>query len=170
MRTIWLGLHSKTGVAYLAAVSGYLALFILLRLRTVLHSVVVIPGTLLHELAHWITGALCGGRPLGLRLWPRYSGGQMVLGSVEFANLRWYNGVFIGLAPLSLLPTALMLMAWRVGLNPRFSAGEAGWAYIIACLMYAAVPSRQDLRIVAISRWMLVSSIGLAGMAWAGHW
>ena len=128
LRTASLALRSKTGFAYLTAVSGYLAPIILLRLGTVSHSVVVIQGTLLYELAYRITGALCGGRPLGLRLSPRYSGRQMVLGSVEFANLRWYNGVFIGLAPLSLLPTALMLMAWRVRLTPRFNAAEADWA------------------------------------------
>ena len=165
-RTMWTTLYSRAGIVYLGAVIGYLALFSLLRLRITLFSVVVFPGTVFHELSHWTAGVLFGGRPKGLRLWPRRSGTQVILGSVECTNLRWYNGVFIGLAPLALLPVALALMTWSIDVAPEPRASEAGWAYLVACMTYASIPSRQDLRIVAISRWMLISAIALVGLVW----
>ncbi len=165
-RSAWTALSLRATVAYLGAVVGYLVLFSLLRLRLALFSLVVFPGTFFHELSHWAAGVLFGGHPKGLRLLPKRSGTQMVLGSVECTNLRWYNGVFIGLAPLSLLPIALALMVWRLGLAPGLHAAEAGWAYLVACLAYAAIPSRQDLQIVAISRWMLIGIVVLTGLAW----
>ena len=167
-RSVWAALDSRRGAMYAGAIAVYLVLFVLLRPKAALFSLVVLPGTLLHELSHWVAGIVLGGRPGGLRLVPARRGNQLMLGSVEFANLRWYNGVFIGLAPLSLLPAALALVAWRIGHGATFGVAGAGWAYVAANLVYAAGPSRQDLRIVAISRWMLVSAALLAA-GWMTH-
>ncbi len=166
LRAGWATLHSRAGAVYLVAVIGYLTLFSLLRFRIALFSIVVFPGTVFHELSHWLAGLLFGGRPRRLRLWPKRSGAQMTMGSVECTNLRWYNGVFIGLAPLALLPIALTVMVWSIGLAPALQVSDAGWAYLVACFTYASIPSGQDLRIVSLSRWMLISIAILAGVAW----
>ncbi|MHB8348108.1 MAG: hypothetical protein ACYDHM_13220 [Acidiferrobacterales bacterium] len=166
LRITWATLHSRAGALYLVTVIGYLTLFSLLRFRIALFSVVVFPGTVFHELSHWAAGILFRGRPRRLRLWPKRNGTRMVMGSVECTNLRWYNGVFIGLAPLALLPIALTLMIWSIGLAPGLRVGDAGWAYLVACFTYASIPSGQDLRIASVSRWMLISIAILAGSAW----
>ena len=63
-------------------------------------------------------GWLSNGRPAGLQLLPRRSARGYVLGSVTCNNVRWYNGLFIGLAPLALLPFALLLFRWPFTKSP----------------------------------------------------
>ncbi len=167
LRTAFTGIFTRAAIAYVGAVAAYLALFRLLRRQISLHAIAVFPGTLSHELAHWTAGTLCGARPTGLRLWPQRSGNDLVLGKVGFANLRWYNGAFVGLAPLSLLAAAAVLVEWRARFAPGFGTTGAAWAYLIACLVYSSIPSKQDLRIMAISLPLLIGMIGLAGIALA---
>ena len=74
-----------------------------------LFSLLVLPGTLCHELCHWLVGKLMNGQPVRFTVFPRRVEHGFVLGSVTLANLRWYNAFFIGLAPLLLLATAYAL-------------------------------------------------------------
>jgi hypothetical protein len=115
------------------------------------------PATLAHELMHLGIALITNGRPSALRLLPRRSARGYTLGSVTCSNVRWYNGLFIGLAPLALLPLAAELFRWRVRLGPAADVSEAAWAYGIASLVLAALPSWQDLRIALISSWLLLA-------------
>ena len=128
-------------------------------------SVLVLPGTLAHESSHLLLGLLLNGHPATFNLVPRREGKGWVMGCVTFSNLRWYNVFFIGMAPLLLLPLAWGLMRWRLRLGPVLGWQEALAVYLIANLIYAALPSWQDVKIAARSPigWLLLA----AGLAWA---
>jgi hypothetical protein len=63
-----------------------------------------------------------------------------------------------------LLPVAYGLLQWRLGGNPRFGWPEAGALYLLANLVFGAIPSRPDLRMAARSPlgWLLLA----AALAW----
>lgn len=156
------------GVAlgYLAGTAAALWLLNQARRSFWLFSLLALPGTFCHELCHWILGHLLHGRPVGFTVLPRREGRGWVLGAVALANLRWYNAFFIGLAPLLLLPAAYGLVRWRLGQHPAFGWSEAGMVYLLANLVFGALPSWQDLRMAARSPvgWLLLA--GALGWGW----
>lgn len=154
-------------LAYLAAVAAGLWVLHQARRSFWLLSLLALPGTLAHELCHWLVGALLNGQPVRFTVLPKREGRGYVLGSVAFAHLRWYNAFFVGLAPLLLLPLAYGLFRWRLAAQPAFSWPEALLAFLFANLLYGAMPSWQDLRIAARSPvgWLLL----VLGLAWIWH-
>jgi hypothetical protein len=111
-------------------------------------------------------GKLLNGQPVHFTVFPRREGRGFVLGSVTLRNLRWYNAFFIGMAPLSLLPLAYGILLWRLGRQPAFGWHEAGIVFLLANLVFAAMPSWQDLRMAARSPvgWLLLG--GALTWAW----
>lgn len=160
------GIHGLQ-LAYLAGFAAMLWLLNQARRSFWLFSLLVLPGTFCHELCHWILGHLLGGRPTHFTILPKREGRGWVLGSVGLGNLRWHNAFFIGLAPLLLLPLAYGLLLWRLGGTPRFGWAEAGMIFLLANLVFGAIPSKQDLKIAARSPigWLLLA----AALAW-GWW
>ena len=159
------GIHGLQ-LAYLAGLAATLWLLNKARRSFWLFSLLILPGTLCHELCHWILGHLLGGRPTHFSILPKREGRGWVLGSVGLANLRWYNAFFIGLAPLLLLPLAYGLLLWRLGGTPRLGWTEAGLMFLLANLVFGAIPSRQDLKIAARSPigWLLL--VGALAWGW----
>ena len=106
------------------------------------------------------------GQPVRFSVIPRREGRGYVLGSVHFANLRWYNAFFIGMAPLLMLPLAYALFLWRLGARPVLGWPEAAMVYLLANLVFGSVPSWQDVRTAARSPigWVLLA----VGLAWIG--
>ena len=153
-------------LAYLAGLAAMLWLLKQARRSFWLISLVALPGTLCHELCHWLVGTLLNGRPVRFTVIPRREGRGFVLGSVALANLRWYNAFFIGLAPLLLLAAAYGIFQWRLGGHPLLGWTEAGVVFLLANLLFGAVPSGPDLRIAARSPigWLLLA--GLLGWGW----
>ena len=101
----------------------------------------VVPGTMAHELAHYLVAIVTGGRPAPISLWPRREGDGWVMGSVSFCpNLL--NGALVALAPLYILPP----LAWWCGLQHVGASPLAalGWGYLAAVLLYSAWPSSTD--------------------------
>lgn len=156
-------LTSSLDTPYALVVAALLVAMHLGRRIGPLFFVAAFPATLVHELAHLLIGLLTNGQPSGLRLWPRKSERGYVLGSVTCRNIRWYNGLLIGLAPLLLLPLAITLLLWRLQPPLLPLMDEALWIYAIASLVYASLPSWQDLRIAAASSWLalLMAAAGL---------
>ena len=169
MEHVWgLGGGSRhVALGYLAAMAAMLWLLNQARRSFWLVSLLALPGTFCHELCHWLVGTLLNGQPLRFTVLPRREGRGYVLGSVALGNLRWYNAFFIGLAPLLLLPLAYGLFLWRLGERPQFGWPEAGMVFLLANLLFAALPSWQDLRIAARSPigWLLL----VGGLAWGGR-
>jgi hypothetical protein len=154
-------------ILFVSLVAAALGLLHYARRLFWLFSLLVLPGTLAHELCHLLLGLLLRGRPAHFSLLPHREGHGWVMGSVGFTHLRWYNAFFIGMAPLLLLPAAYGLLLWRLGGNPQPGWEEALAIYVIANLVYAAVPSGQDLRLAARSPigWLVLA--GLLGWGWS---
>lgn len=150
---------------YLGAVLAFILLLGFTRRLGLLFFVAAFPATVAHEVTHLLMGLVTNGQPSGLRLLPRRGARGYVLGSVTCNNVRWYNGLFIGLAPLTLLPLAVVLLGWRVQQHPALAPAETAWVYGIASLALAALPSWQDLKIALTSSW-LVLALTMAIAAW----
>jgi len=150
-------LTGSAGQYRVLAVVALFGLLLLSRRLGVLFFVTAFPATLAHELMHLFVGLLTFGQPTGLRLIPARRASGYALGSVTCRNVRWYNGLLIGLAPLLLLPLALALLLWRVHAGATLDAIELGWSYVIASLMYASLPSWQDLRVAVASSWLVLA-------------
>ncbi|HJW82235.1 MAG TPA: hypothetical protein VJ396_08320 [Acidiferrobacterales bacterium] len=162
-------LTSTNGQVYALAVIVILILLLVTRRLGVIYFVTTFPVTLAHELMHLLLGFLTHGQPCGFRVWPRRAANGYVLGSVSCRNVRWYNGLFIGFAPILLLPLALALLAWRLHAQPEATATEAVWAYAVACLTYASLPSWQDMRVALASSWLPLAAIAITALLVTGR-
>jgi len=61
-------------------------------------SLILLPGTFLHELSHYIVGLLLNAKPTSFSIIPNKQKGST--GHVEFRNVKFYNAIPIALAPL----------------------------------------------------------------------
>lgn len=104
----------------------------------------VVPGTMAHELAHYLVAIVTGGRPAPISLWPRREAGGWVMGSVSFCPNQ-FNGALVALAPLYLLPP----LAWWCASQHTTASPLAAvvWGYLAAVLLYSAWPSSIDWKI-----------------------
>ncbi len=134
---------------YLAVVIVTAALLHFLRRMPRFFSLVSLPGTIGHELLHWLVGTLTLAQPIKVSLIPKFHrDGSATLGYVMFSNIRWYNALWVGFAPLLALPAALWLVYYRSTQIPPLSFWEFAWSYVAASLTYSCVPSKADVGIV----------------------
>jgi hypothetical protein len=124
--------------------------------------VFTVAGTLCHELAHFLVGLLAGAEPTRFTIIPRRAGRTWELGSVTFANMRWYNAAPAALAPLLVLAVPFAVAAWRTRPGWHFGAIDLGLAWLLAPQFLSFWPSPTDWRLAARS-WPCVVLIGLAG-------
>ncbi len=150
----------------------------------IIKAVLFLPGTFLHELAHF-TAALLLGKPLGFSLLPRRSGNSIVFGSTT-ARVRYkVLSVFISLAPLvwwlALLfllnyfriihftlaePNIRFLMPWEKLVPP--SLHEVLFLWLAAQLLWAGRLSLQDIKTLLGGIFSLSGLVLIAGSA-AGY-
>lgn len=108
------------------------------------YAVFALPGTLAHELAHWLVAKLLFARPRFPDLVPSRTAHGWRLGSVTF-SAPWWRAAPIAVAPVVLMPVALL---WIVG---PASGAAGGWlavhAWIAGTLLGASLPSRADWRL-----------------------
>ncbi len=154
--------------AYLVAVTAIAAVLHWLRRVPRFFSLLALPGTIGHEVLHFLVGTVTLAKPVQASLLPKFHrDGSTTLGYVMFANIRWYNALFVGFAPLLALPAALGLVWYRAGQVPPWTGAELLWGYVAANLAYSCLPSRADVDIV------LSRPLGLAvwmGLAAGGAW
>lgn len=125
---VWIGIIRLTRMVFLP-------LFIVLTL----------PGTLLHELLHFIVGLLLGARPVVISILPRRMPDGWQLGRVGFANLNAVNSIPVCLAPLALAPLAYWAgVKWVAPLAMTQWVLWSALSYLLASGVYAAWPSRAD--------------------------
>lgn len=114
-------------------------------------------GTLCHELAHFSVGLLAGAEPTGLTVIPRRTGRSWELGSVTFANLRWYNAAPAALAPLLVILLPFAVAAWRTRPGWHFAPLDLALAFLLAPQFLSFWPSPVDWRLAARSwPWLLL--------------
>ena len=156
---------------FLASVTLVVAAYVLLRsLRDSMWRVALfaLPGTIAHELMHLVVGYVLGAGPHGFSMWPRPQGRGWQLGSVSFRNIGLLNGAWVALAPLLLLPLAWLGLVQI--LLPLWNERRWGWwllgGYLTATVLFAALPSLQDIRIGWRS---LLFYASLGGMLWCAY-
>ena len=124
-----------------------------------------IPGTVLHELMHFLVGLFTNARPYNFSLFPKKAdNGGYVMGSVGFSNITYYNAVPSALAPLLLLPIGFYINRYGLPMiNPTFIN------YILYILLQTiiienAIPSSTDFRVARLyfSGMVLYGVIGFA--------
>lgn len=132
----------------LAFIALVLVLIHLARRWVLLYALLVWPGTFLHELSHWLVATLLGGRPTSLTIVPVRSERGWRLGSVGIGQVRWFNALPIGIAPLLLAPLGVLalLQAERVDAS---SWVHWGLLYVAAGAAVSCLPSPTDWRVVA---------------------
>lgn len=143
----------------LAASIGIFFWIRLFRRRLLFFWMLTLPGVVLHELTHWIAALVSFGEPGPPNLIPqRIRKGYWTFGHVQCANVRWWNGWAIGLAPLSLVALGI----WFINLGAE-SVKAGGWGLLpTGCVFLAGEcfvdcwPSPQDWRIAAQSWPVLV--------------
>jgi hypothetical protein len=161
------------GIAMLLYLLPSLALAMLIWLATSLHPaffVFSVAGTLCHELAHFSVGLLLGAEPVGLSIVPRRTGRTWELGSVSFANLRWYNAAPAALAPLLVLLVPVTVAWWRTRAGWTFGPSDLALTLVLAPQFLAFWPSPIDWRL-ALRSWPYIPVALAAALAWAWpHW
>jgi len=125
------------------------------------------PGVILHELAHLLTGILFRARPTGFSLIPARHGNRWRLGGVRFARITAFNALPVALAPLGLAGVLLCLARnWFTWFAPTLQSTLVFYAVAYYCLS-SALPSREDLRIACSWKSILLYSL-LATIVWLG--
>ena len=131
-----------------------------------------IPGTLLHELAHFLVALVTGGRPSGFSIIPRprecalADGSQRrmwVLGSVSIGNAGTLSALPTGLAPLSLVAAAYYLYSHWLFWYPADLQHTLIMYLSVYLLCYSSVPSTQDIKVAfsSITGLILYGGIGI---------
>jgi hypothetical protein len=147
-----------------------LALAFLIWMVTSLHPLFFVfsaVGTLCHELAHFSVGLLTGAEPTGLTIIPRRAGRTWELGSVTFANLRWYNAAPAALAPLLVLLVPLGVAWWRTRGAWRFGPLDLALTLVLAPQFLSFWPSPVDWRLAARSwPWLVLITVTAAALYW----
>ncbi len=113
-------------------------------------AVINIPGTLLHELMHFIVGLVLNARPCNFTIFPKRCPEGYVMGSVGFRNATFYNALPSALAPLALLPLGYYINKMVLPeLEPT----------LINCILYMllqiilienAMPSKTDFKVAGM--------------------
>lgn len=118
-------------------------------------------GTTIHEISHLVFGLLTGARPVSLSIFPRRAAGQQwILGSVRFTNIRWWNAMFVGLAPLSTLFMPFWVADWRTQNGLVFGWPDLAISAVLAPMFISFWPSTADFKIARRS-WPYMVVVGL---------
>ena len=126
------------------ALLAMMLMLLWLRRWPLMFALAIWPGTIAHELLHFMAGWLTCAKPVSLSLLPRRKlAGGWVLGSVTFARLRWWNSVPVGLAPLALVPGAGILFIESL-FFPLLSLQSTGIKLIAVQFLIAGWPSPRD--------------------------
>jgi hypothetical protein len=154
----------------------------------------VFPGVILHEGAHYLACRLTGTKVFRFAPFsPRRSAdGRLVLGYVRHERRSLPIQAIIGLAPILLNPLGLLLasalltpLTFAEVVNPRFGLVEediwasgfltgdpllaAIWAYLSLSFAVGSVPSREDLASAPAALLLLCAGVILIGLSRVGY-
>jgi len=134
-------------------------------LASVIIFLLLLPGVLIHESAHWLAAHAVGLRTGKFRVWPTRQGDYIGLGSVSVERGDILRESIVGVAPLVVGNFFIALIGWRVFATPELLAAlEAGrlldtvgiffpalgtadglvWAYMLFTIGNSMMPSASD--------------------------
>lgn len=134
-------------------------------LTIVLLFLLLLPGIVLHEAAHWVAAYGLGLKPSKFRIWPKKQRHHIGLGSVSVRSGRLWQESLVGMAPLLAGSTLIALIAEHIFDAQQFSLalGEQRWresfalfqqallapdgilwAYLLFAIANAMLPSASD--------------------------
>lgn len=126
---------------------------------------VLLPGVILHESAHWLMARLVGLRTGKFRVWPSKQGDYIGLGSVSVERGDVWRDSLVGIAPLVFGNLVIALIGWRVFATPALldaladarltdavlvflegmrTADGLAWAYVVFTVGNSMMPSSSD--------------------------
>lgn len=116
-----------------------------------LSALVNIPGTILHELMHFVIGWIMNAHPCNFTVFPRRDlNGNYVMGSVGFRNVTFYNAVPAALAPVLLLPLGFYINRYLLPLIPMDLTNYIAYVLLQTIIIENAMPSRADFRVAGM--------------------
>ncbi len=132
-----------------------------------LYAAITLPGTFLHEAAHYLSALWLNGNPSGFSIIPTWSGGQMqTMGHVLFQP-NSLNAATVGLSPYLLFFPSCFFVAVAAKCRIQFMVL---WCYVAACGFASLTPSSQDWRIAISYPTSFVLAIPLfAIVAWISY-
>jgi hypothetical protein len=154
--TTWFGRRIQ-GLVFLLTGNAIAAAYV--------YYLVLLPGTLVHELGHLLAARLLGVRTGRLSLRPTIrTDGTIQLGAVQVGRSDALRESIVGFAPLLVGTLAMLALAhWRFSLGPRQTADLAQlptrllgalaipdawiWIYLIISLGNSMLPSTSDRRV-----------------------
>lgn len=145
---IAMGLHAHHDILLYLLPSMALALvFHALSKRHPAFLVLILAGTVVHETMHFLVAALTNARPVSFSVLPRRQGNAWILGTVGCANIRWYNAMLVGFAPLLVLAVPVAVAAWRTRHGIHWDVDDIWITGLLAPQFLSCMPSTADLRI-----------------------
>lgn len=157
-------------------------------LTVILLFLLLLPGVVIHEAAHWVAAYFLGLRPSKFRVWPKKQRQHIGLGSVSVKGGRLWQESIVGMAPLLAGSLLIALIAEHVFNAQQFSLalGEQRWleslavfqqallapdgilwAYLLFAIANAMMPSasdREPLRPLLIMTALVVGFYLLLGL------
>lgn len=112
----------------------------------ILKILLLLPGTILHEMLHFLVGLVLNGKPVGFSLIPKKIHNRYILGSVSFKNIQFYNALPIALAPiLAVIPVFYLIhmIQTEPALQIQILYGYLIWTFLKCC-----IPSTTDIEIM----------------------
>lgn len=168
---ILLASFARSRLVYELSASS-LILFDNRNLGKALYALVTLPGTILHELSHWLVAELLGVRTGQIKLWPSFSDDKVVeqqLGSVMTARSDPFRGFLIGLAPLFTGLATLLLLGYLLdiwwGLVPVWQLALVVYGLVVVGnSMLISRADRRFLPLVVIITVLVFVVLYLAGV------
>ena len=157
------GLASLQPLDFAAIALAYMLIRLARRAGIWVYALVALPGTALHELAHFTIALVLGARPSFPGLIPHRTESVWQLGEVRFRPGH-VRAMFVGLAPLLLAPLALW---WTFAY-----AAHTAWpwralhVWIVAAFLHACLPSKTDWRLALPALVAVAIAAGTALVGW----
>ena len=149
-------------------------------------SIIFLPGTLIHEISHFLVAALTGARTGKIEIFPEYlednsrdNRTSVVLGSVQTQRLNPIQGFFVGIAPFI---TGMALLIWLdTLLQTSYSEGNI-WIFFLEGYLFFTIansffPSWPDIKqtlpliiiflVIALLAWYLGFQVSLNSISYA---
>ena len=118
-----------------------------------------LPGTILHELSHYIIAFIIGCRPTGFTVIPRRVANGWMIGEVKITKGRGLHLIIVAFAPLLLIPLAFWVDYHFFYYFSYTYTNIFLYFYILINILVSAIPSTVDFKVALGGFWSIVKFI-----------